>query len=359
MKKIILLTITFIILIASVLIFTNKERSYSIDYEKDGYKIVERYDGNFYTFNVSKDNINVDFAFEHKYSNKRKIVDEIKLEEDENDYKVLYLKVFDQTEAVKIKEDNYYSYFYDNNPDYNQTVIKEIDNIKLFEEDYTILIWNSYGFKDIIHNKEYNFIDKEQYDNALTYQFENYLLVPDYNQNKTFNIFYIIDIKNQKINKWKLKYSISFNSYFLGDKDELIYLFDKENSKEYTLDVNKKKIKKISNSNGGIAFEGREVSYSLSDLKYKDIKFKNNNKYNYFVKDNSLYLNYYGSNKNIKLINDLDVKSIISIDYDSNIVWVLSGDSIYMVNEAGIYRKVASYFEWNFSASNKVFMFNE
>ena len=356
MKKIIALTISFILLIICVIVFTNKERTYTIDYDKDGYTIIERYDGNYFTFNISKEDINIDFAFEHKYTTKRKLVEDINCYDEESEYKVCKLKVFDETKMVNVKDNKLYSMFYESNEATNDNV-KKIDNINIYDESSTILVWTSYGFKDVIHNKEYNFIEKEQYDNPLTYQIDNYLLIPDYNQNKFFNSFYIIDIKNQKINKWKLKYTISFDSYFLGDKDDLVYLFDKENEKEYALNIDKKSIKKVSNSNGGIAFEGRETNYSLSDLKYKNIAFKNNNIFNYYIRDNKLYYNYYGSNKEISVLKDLEVKKIISLDNKGN-VYVLSGDSIYYVENSGIYRKIASYFEWNFSADNKVFLFN-
>ncbi len=357
MKKIVVLAISFILLIICVIVFTNKERTYVLDYDKDGYKVVERYDGNYFTFNISKDNINVDFAYEHKYTTKRKLVEEINCYEEESGYTLCKLKVFNETKMVQIKDDKLYSILYENDEVKNDANIKKVDNITLNDDSSTILIWTSYGFKDIIHNKEYNFIDKEQYDNPLTYQLGNYLLIPDYNQSKSFNVFYIIDVKNQKINKWKLKYNISFDSYFLGDKDNLIYLFDKENEKEYTLNIDKKQMKKISNSNGGIAFEGREINYSLSDLKYKNITFKNNNIFNYYIRDNKLYYNYYGSTKEINVIKNLDVKKIISLDNKGN-AFVLSGDSIYYVENSGNYRKIASYFEWNFSADNKVFIFN-
>ena len=355
MKKIIPVIVILIAIFIFVIIFTNKEREYTVSYELNGFSIIEKYDFNYYTFNVKKDDIELDFAFDHKYTTKRKIVEEVKCDDEDDNKKLCSLRAFDETKFISVKENKLYSLFYGSNSDYNDKVLNTVDNINLYDDLSTILVWDSYGFKDITNNKEYNFIDKEQYDNPLTYQYDNYLIVPDYNQSKTFNVFYVIDIKEKKMSKWKLKYNISFNSYFLGDNNGLVYLFDRDNEREYTLDIIKKKIKKVSDSNGGISYEGRVVNYSLSDLKYKDIHFKNNKLENYTIKDNKLYLNYYGSTKNIELVYNLEVKSIVSTAKYG--LYVLSGDSIYHVYEGGNYRKVASYFEWNFSTNNKVFCF--
>ena len=358
MKKIILLLGVFSLIILVVLLVSSKEREYRVSYKLNGYEVTESYDLEFYKFNIKKDDIDIDYAFEHKYSTKRKLVKDIKCEKDDKEYNVCTISVFNKEQTVRSKDKQLYSINYGNTSEINEEVKKTVDNIKIYDEGFVTLVWNSHGFKDISNNKDYNFIDNEQYDNPLTYQYNQYLIVPDYNQSRTFNIFYIIDTNKQKLEKWKISPKISFDSYFLGDKDGLIYLFDKENKKEYSISIDKRKISKVSNSNGGYIYDGKLSNYSLDDLKYKDLQFDNNRIFNYHIKDNKLYFNYYGSNKDIDVIEKFKAEKIISVDNDSDYVFVLSGDTIYNATSSGVYKKVASYFEWNFSTNNKVFIFD-
>ena len=357
MKKFISLIAVFILVVVLIVCLINKERTYMLDYEFNGYKVIEEYDMNYYTFNLKKDDINLDFAFEHKYSSKRKLIQEIEVNEDDTN-KYYKIKVFGEwSDTIRIKDNKLVSLAYKNEDqikDNNEP--EKIDNINVYNKDSDqLFIWDSYGFKDVYNNKEYNFIDKEQYDNPLSYQYKEFIIVPDYNQSKTFNTFYVIDTKKQKMSKWKIKYKVSFNSYFLGEYDGNVYLYDKDNEKEYSLNIYKRNITKVSNSNGGIVYEGKLVNYSLSDLKYKNLSFKNNNKYNFSIKDMKLYMNYYGS-KDLILMNDLDIVKIIGVDNDNNIVYFLSGDSVYKSDIYGNVTKLASYFEWNFSHENKLYV---
>ena len=355
MKKAFVLIVILILVVFSVVLVTSKEREYTITYEFNGFNITESYDLDFYTFNVKKDNIDIDYAYKHKYTTKRKLVKELSCDKDDDEFDVCTIKVFDEQKSVRVKNDKLYSLSYGKTNELNNVVLETIDNVSIYDKSYTTLVWNSHGFKDILRNKEYNFINEEKYDNPLCYQYGQYLIVPDYNQSRTFNVFYIIDVKKQKQEKWKITPKISFDSYFLGDKDGLIYLFDKENKKEYSISIDKRKITKVSNNNGGYIYNGKIVNYSLEDLKYKDLKFMNNNLINYKLKDNKLYYNYYGSKKYIELFEKLDVDKIVGInDYN---VFILSGNTIYYSNASGVYSKVASSFEWNFSSDNKVFLF--
>ena len=357
MKKLVLLSGIFALIVLVVLLVSSKERDYILTYDFNGYSITESYDLYKYKFNVKNDDIDVDFAYEHKYTTKRKLVKELSCEKNEQEYNECKINVFNETRTLKVKDNKLYSVFYGNNPGSNEDVLESIDNIKVYDKSFTPLVWNSHGFKDIFNNKEYNFIDKEQYDNPLTYQYNQYLLVPDYNQSRTFNIFYVIDTKKQKLEKWKLSVKLSFDSYFLGDKDGLIYLFDKENKKEYSISIDKRKITKVSNNNGGFVYNGKLMNYSLDDLKYKDLAFDNNEIYNYHIKDNKLYYNYYGSTKDIEVFDNLKAEKMIGVDKENDNVFLLSGDTIYHSNSSGVYHKLISYFEWNFSTNNKVFLF--
>ena len=356
MKKIISLVAVFVCLIIFIVCLINKERTYMIDYNFNGYKIIEEYDLNYYTFTIKKDDLTLNYVFKHKYSSKRKLIQDVEVKEEKENDKLYRIKVFNEwSDYIRLLDNKLVAVSY-KNYNMNSNSPEKIDNINVFNKDNEkLFIWNSHGFKDIYNNKEYNFIDKEQYDNPLSYQFNEYIIVPDYNQSKTFNIFYVIDTNKQKVSKWKVKYKISFDSYFLGSYDGNVYLFDKDNEKEYSLNIAKRKISKISNSNGGIVYEGKLINYSLSDLKYKNLSFKNNYFYNFSIKDKKLYMNYYGS-KDFILMNDMDIIKIIGFNKDNSVVYFLSGDTLYKSNIKGEIVKLASYFEWNFSFENKIYV---
>lgn len=359
MKKYLLFLIITIIFIILYFFFINGEESYSINYELNNYKVVETYDkdNKFYKFEIMTDELNIDFVYDGKYTKSRKIINKIN-KKDINEYVCYQLKFNnnDKTEFVCIDDNkNYVSSNIANNYTNNDKVLSSKNNIEIYNDSYDYYLWSGFGFKEVNSGTNFKFLKNESYDNNLYYIYNDTLLIADYDQNRTFNKFYLFNTKEKSIEEFEFDFNISFDSYFMGDYKDYIYLFDKKNSVQYKINIEKKKISISSDKNGGFFYDYKESTKSLKELKYKEVTFNKYYLYNYVLIDNALYLKYFNSDINIKVTNR-SVDSIIQIDNKD--VYYLSEDTLYHYSVNGNEEILLKYFEWNFSSNDKIFIFN-
>ena len=349
--------IAVIILVVLVFIFViNKEKDYKVEYEYKDYNISEEYHkkDKIYSFSIKKKDINFYYVYESEYSNKRKLVTEFKLDKDE-DLICGTLTVLDKILPTQCYHEYKYidESFIRNNGDPKKLITKS-GNVEIYNDEYDYYIWNNKGITNVKSNEVLSFLVKESYTNILSYQLDNYIIFADYDSQRTFNKFYIFDREKNKTSEWKLKQDIYLDSYFMGDYDGYIYLFDRKDKIEYKLDIKKKKITKVSNKDGGIVYQDDWEDIPLEKLVYTDYLFKDTKAYNYSVLDNQLYLTLYKSDYKISVFEG-EVTAIIKTVGDK--VYFLSGDSLYSFDLENGSRLLLKSFEWNFSYENKLFIF--
>ena len=180
---------------------------------------------------------------------------------------------------------------------------EKIDNYIIYNNE-KMFIWNYKGFNYINDNQitKINLFKKDIYDIPLATKINEYILLPDYEQNYNFNKFYIINTKNLEIEEWEINYDISFNSYINGINYKSIYLTDIKNEKQYEIVPHKKRMRVVGNKyKDGIQYiHGKEEKVPMSELINKKINFISNNPYVYKVENKELYLNYSENNINTK-----------------------------------------------------------
>jgi len=357
MKRLVGFCLFIIVLICLFLLFSKRTKDYELDYEEDGYTITEKFvkeDKNYY-FNLGKDGRTFDFVVNHKYSTKRRIVSKVD-EVSKDDYTCVSIKVFKESlPYVCTKDGNYVDGYVANVVSKDEEkVLKNISKIAVYNEDYDYYIWNGYGISSILDNKEYNFLKNESYDNNLSYQLGSYLLIADYDSTREFSKFYVFNQKEKKISEWAFDYKISFNSYFMGDVDGFIYLFDKKNKVQYKLNVEKASITITSDNEGALYYNNLWDTIGLNKLVYNNIYFEGTRLINYSIKDNKVYYNYQLSDKHI-LFDEVEIDAFV--DIHENDVFYLKKDTLLRYNIKTGITKLLSYFEWNFSSSNKIFIF--
>jgi hypothetical protein len=334
--------------------FINRETNYSLEYDFNEFHIKEIYDKDrdLYTFNINTDNYNYDININHKYTNKRRIVNNIS-SFDRDGYKCISINVYDIDSNVICNKDNDY---YDNTitikNDNNK--LYEKNNISVYSDNYDYLIWNGYGFTNINNDKTYNVLSNESYTNSLAYQFKDYILFADYDQKHEFNKFYIYNNKKKEISSWQLPFYISFDSYFLGYIGNDIYLFDVSNERELRLNIEKKKIKKVNKNGMSVFYDNGKTNINTNKLIYNQLLFKYDTLYNIFKFDDKLYYKCFNSNKYIRL-SDLKVDNILYTNNDQ--VYYMSGNSLYSYKIGEGEQKLAESFEWNFDYLNKIYVF--
>ncbi len=350
--------VTFIIVLLSIFLiyiyFSNKEYSYTKNYNVDKFEITESYENEYYKFIISYNNNKYPYLIKSKYSKKRKLIEDITYKEDDEVCILPYSSIIDFY-PLCYKDNEIYTYNLSNNIlDYEYKNITELnkdyEKIKInYLNGNKYLLYNYKGFYYLNDKDNYNIkiFDKDVYNLDLFYEKDNYLIVPDYSDEHHYNKLYLINTNNKKVKEIGLEDSISFDSTFLGDYKNKIYLFDNKEKIEYSIDLVKNKVEIVN-----------YVTYKEGKLKkvdssfVEDLIFEKNDINYYNIINNKIYLKI--DNKLVKISN-LDVSKIIK-EYD-NEVYYLSNDSLYMYNNTYGEVLLLNNFEWNFNNTNMIFIF--
>ena len=234
MKKLIGLILILIILFSLFLFFYFKKSSYELEYVINDIKIKESYDKNleYYLWELEYKNVKYGIVSFAKYTNKRNLITDIAIKE-ENDIICLEpksnnMKLYEvcSKDGKLINKDNIIE-----NKKESEYVGYEIYDLN----NKTYLLWN-YD-KLILLNKdkkqEIKIFDQDIYNLNLVTKYQDYLVLPDYNENFTFEKLYLINKDNGKIKTIDLRYKLYLESYFLGDYKNNLYIYDKKEKQEY------------------------------------------------------------------------------------------------------------------------------
>ena len=349
---IIILTLLFI----TFLIIIFKPYNYSKTYNLDKYKITEEYNKElkYYKFVIEKDSTIYSYIIESKYFHNRKLINDVLINNNDNEECILPKSNKIEFYPLCSKDNEIYTYNLSNiedlyyykeinniNEEYNKITINYLNNKKF-------LIYNYKGYYLLDNKKEIKLFDKDIYNIELVYEYNNNIIIPDYNSSYYFNKFYIINMINGKVNELKLDSEISFNSVFLGDYKNNIYLLDKKEEKEYKINIKKKKIEEVDFL---ILENNKLIKTNFRNIVNNSLSFDKDYIFNYEIIDNILYQVI--DEMKIKLSNK-KVNKIIK--NDNNTVYYLVEDSLYMYNN--IYGEVLllKNFEWNFNNTNMIFI---
>lgn len=345
-----------LVLFIIFLIIVFKSYSYTKIYNIDEFKITEEYNKKlkYYKYTIEKDNKIYSYIFESKYYHNRKLINDITYTSIENEECILPKSSKLQFYPLCTKDNEIYTYNLSNIKDlYSYKEISEVNDeynkIKInYLNNKKYLIYNYKGFYLLDNKKEIKLFNKDIYNLELIYEFNNNLIVPDYNNNYYFNKFFIINMINGKISELKLDTDISFNSVFLGDYKNNIYLLDKKEEKEYKINLKKKK---VIETDFLILENNKLVKTNYRNIVNNFLVFNKDIIYNYEINDNYLYQVI----DNIKIrLSNKKVNKIIK--YDKDTVYYLVEDSLYMYNN--IYGEILllTNFEWNFNNTNMIFI---
>ena len=349
------LKIFIILLIAFFSIFLYfffKPYDYTQNYNVLGYKVEEKYNkkDKEYIFNLTKDNITYPFIINSKYIRERNLIDKILI--NENDNEICILPVSDQIKFYPVCSDGLELYSYNlsqkDNEFYKLNKVKEtndnynkIDIKYLNDQKYLIYNYKGYYLISNKNKKEIKLFSKDNYNINLVYKLDKYLLVADYNSDYYFNKFYLINSDNGKVTEIKMEYDISFDSIFLGDYKNKIYLLDKKEQKEYLINIKKEKVLE---TDFQILENNKLVKTTYNKIVNNNLNFLTDiNKY-YVIEDNTLYKVI--ENNKVK-VTSKSVDKII--DYIDNTIYYLSSFNLYMYNEEVGEVLLLSNYEWNFN----------
>ena len=223
--------------------------------------------------------------------------------------------------------------------------------------------------------KKIELFDNDVYQKEISIVFNNYYVVADYNSKYRFNKFLIVDLTNNKVSEIGSSQDISFDSYIQGTNKNSIYLFDKDNKKQYEINLKTKKIIEVGNENTNIKIykNGEWIKETALNVKNKTIVFDReyqsdieNNQfikidkvggektgyYYFYKKSGSEYIVYrapvLNSNQLMYLFKTTDLNRV---SYYEDYIYYLSGNKIKYFNEKVGSRTIIDNRELGFNTS--------
>ena len=352
-KKLGILIISLVSIFVIFLYMYFHSHDYSIEYEINDVTVKENFikSKGIYKFIFSYDDVNFEVIAKNKYSNKRRLVTDINLTNDDNnlclDFKSNHVNLY----PLCFDGKKYYTKYID---DVSFVANNSYENIKINElMDKTYLLWDYHNFIYLNSQKQdkISLFNKDIYNLNLIYQDENYLYVPDYEQNYMFDKMYYINKANGKVKDINLRYEVYFDSYFLGHEKNKVYLYDIKSEQEYYINVKEEKIYKFGNK---ILNNNKWENVSNQKLKNDRLSFINDVYFIYTLEDNKLYGKAIDSEIKFLISNNNVTKVVKTEGLD---VYYLVKDILYYFNPTIGTKPLLKYSEWEFNNENMIFVF--
>lgn len=261
-------------------------------------------------------------------------------------------------------------YGYDRSKWIDTAISESVDGLKIYKDNF---LKNHYialaTYKGIytINNvnsnraKKIDLFSTDVYKRPISIVYKNYYVTANYDEQYRFTKFYVVDLTSNKISEINCEREISFDSYIQGENKDSIYLFDKDNKKQYEINLKTNKVLEVGNENTGIKIyrnnEWQKVS--AAEAKNSTLLFDNTYKadlidpeyiridkvggeatgYYYYYKSNNNFYSVYRSN--IKSPSQLtylfDTTDINRIAYIDDYLYYLDGATLKRFNdESGI-----------------------
>lgn len=263
-------------------------KGYTIHYklEEGKYEITETYTKNAkheidnYYIEIKENDINYAFQFYHKFSKKRKVVDKVISYHGEYDCILPVIDGKAETDFMCYKDYRYYFYnsivgeseeldkfideidsdIYDRHDWQDQTSGEQKEgNLILYSknkiDNHYVMVTNlkgAYQVQDTI--SEISLFEKDIYERELSAFVGNYYVTANYEENQRFRTFYFVDMISGKVEEAKAPNYISFDSYIQGIVDDKLYIYDRDNEKQYSIYPKKKKIEEVGNNKKKIKY---------------------------------------------------------------------------------------------------------
>lgn len=350
--KLIILIVLLILLFIIFLVYYFKPHTYELEYEIEDVLVKETYskDDNYYLFSFEYEDITYHVISFDKYTNQRNLVTDIDISTTDSSTCLTFTSTINLY-PICSSDNTFYSYYLDETATFEEeSTYQNIAINDLNNKTYLLWNYNEFIYLSEDNNTTIDLFTSDIYNLSLTYSLDNYLLVPDYNQDYTFDSIYLINASNAKVSTIDLRFALYFDSYFLGNDEENVYIYDTKNEQEYYIDTKKKEIYKTSYK---ILTDGTWESVTNQKLKNNKLTFSESEPFTYSLEDNKLYGQISGQEK--MLVSNRSVNKIISTDNLD--VYYLSGDTLYYFNPQVGEKALLKYSEWEFNYSNMIYIF--
>ncbi len=389
LKTLIFFTALFLILKFLLFLF---DTGHNITYNVGNFKIKEilnTKDNNNYYFSLSHENFKINFQINQNYNKAEKIINKIEYKEIDG-YQCI-LPIFKNnsilTDVMCLQNNNIIyahdlknnkinkflntlkKYGYDRN-NYKDTAspIKVSNTQTIYKDNFLenhYIAMENYKGLNIFNGNESNvkIFDTDVYKKPISFFTDKYYIVADYTQTYNFKIFHVINIINGKQIDIRSYDDISFDSYIEGAIGTDIYLFDRENSKQYKISIEDESVDEFHDKDHLQTYNGKWESMSLMDAingkmfnnyytndvtGYEKVD-KVGNYYYLYRLENDHYNVYRADTKNKKLTTYLfATTNLNSIIYLDDTIYYQNGNTFYYYNNYGS-RKIITNTELEFN----------
>ena len=396
-KKIrtILIILLFIIICYNIYKFLIIEHNFK--YKVKDYSIDEHFyldNGHYYDITITNKKENYSYTINEDLGKQKKIIGNIKTfksnnlvcivpiykknidtniycDLDNKQVSIDYLLKSNNSDFKEIKKDiKKYNIKLPNSSDNKKEYKKLTIYNKNIIDDDIYYIWDYKGIY-ILDSEENNYqkiLDYDLYDNIMSCIVGKYYVLFENNSASGIENIHYYNYKNGKTKVFKLKEKIAKDSYINGVVDNLIYVTDRKNKKEYTINVDKEKIEEIDDDQTEyiVYINGEKKTLSKSDFFATDQYFENayikdekitnseelikSKNYYYFKEDNKIYKSLDTSKTSSILLLELnDIKEWQVVD---NEIIILTEDTIYNYSDKYGLRKILENNEFKYNYKN-------
>lgn len=388
-KTLIIFTVIFFALKCLLYLF---DTGHKITYNIGNFKINETLDtkdNNNYYFKLNHEDFKINFQINKDYKKAEKVISKIIYKKIDG-YQcilpifknntiltdVICLKNNEITYASNLNNEKINSYLktlkkygYNQN-DYkdNASEIKLSNTQSIYQDNFLenhYIAMETYKGLNLFNGNTNNvkIFENDVYTKPISFFTDKYYIVADYTQNYSFKIFHVINIINGKQIDIRSYDEISFDSYIEGAIGTDIYLFDKENSKQYKISIEDESVEEFHDKDHLQTYNGKWENMSLSDaingklfnnyytddIKGYDKVDKVGNYYYLYQKENNHYKVYRADTQNKKIKTYLfDTTDINSIIYLDDTIYYQNGNTFYYHTNYGE-RKVITNTELEFN----------
>lgn len=363
--KIIICILIFIV-IFGVILYLKRPKDYIYTYLIDGYEIVEKYydDIDTYYFNAKTNNNTFEIVIDNKFINKKGLINKVSILSEDNLFCLYMQSIYVNTYPVCINEEKNTFYtslniandeFY--KLDENNEIRDSFNNMDIYSlTNKNMAIWNYYGYDFLTKDgkKKILILENESYLDNYSFRVGNYIVLPNYDQNYSFNSIYLIDLNSGNYSLWQLGLDISYDFYVMGIIDKKAYLVDRKEKVEYELDVAYKGIKKISNNGIGKIWNGKWEEESIIKISNNDYSFKDNFNASYKVDNKILSMKPY-EGKNDYIVSYRDIDRVIY--YNNDGVYYLSKNELFYFTPFDGEIRCIKYNEFEFNKGLSIYIY--
>lgn len=359
--------IIFLLCYIFIIVFKYFISDYAINYQLNDYEVVIKYSDKRYYIEIDKDN-KYNFDIYRARSLNRKIISDIKVI-DGDDFECI-IPIIDgiDTNPLCYKDSEYIDFNLIESEKLDayknkfivDTVGSEFKYYESLDNTEYMALWDYKGYV-VMNGNSYNIVklfDKDRYDNNLSYQIENYIYMPNYNQEHEYSELIKFNIKTLKYEKIVINNKIDYDSYIVGNIKKKLYIFDNKHSILYEINLKNGESKIIgSNEIGYVKYVNNEfVSCSKSEYKNDKIKYFDDNSIYKYNNNDGLYKTIKDNDGIIQKISNSE--TIILGEYN-NILYYLVKNKVYKYEPMKTTKQILFENELEFNNSNMIFVYNE